>query len=199
MRRAIAFVALGLVTGTAVWLGVQLTRPEVLPPGAELPAIQVAGPRLDAALREAGGGRLVVLYFHTDCAACLEQLRMLEAGAASLGPVRLYLLTDEENIDLASFARRWPRLSTSDQVSWGVAGREEFRRRFGARSTPAIFVFGPEGRLEAKLLGQRTVAAILEAAGVAARRPTGSRADAQGARAPAPAGQAGPFRVRRPE
>jgi hypothetical protein len=199
MRRAIAFAALGLVTGTAVWLGVQLTRPEVLPLGAELPAIPVAGPRLDTVLREAGGERLVVLYFHTDCAACLEQLRMLEAGAPSLGPVRLYLLTDEENVDLASFARRWPRLSTSDQVSWGVAGREEFRRRFGARSTPAIFVFGPEGRLEAKLLGQRTVAAILKAAGVAAGQPAVSRAGAQEARFPAPGGQTGPFGAGRPE
>jgi hypothetical protein len=155
MRRVMAGVFLLAVLATGGWVAAQAMRPEVLPVSASIPPIQYhpaggAPRRLQAAERIP----TMVILFHSQCGHCHQELDLLNRDLAALGPVKLVLLTGEDTLPTRAIHARWRNLAAAPNVEWGTVRREDFSRGFGVLSTPAIFAFGPDGRLRRKVVGE---------------------------------------------
>lgn len=161
MKRALAFTAFAGFVGGVCWMSWMAMRPDVFPAGAPLPPLSVRVDSDTIRLEPTGEELLILVFFHTDCPACLDELRMLEGGLEELQGADLYLLTDEENPGLDSFKVRWPRLAASPSVVWGVVEKEELSAVFDVGVTPTVIVFDGAGRQRARLVGARTASAIL--------------------------------------
>lgn len=152
MRRVLATLFVLLLIGTGGWLVAKTSRSDALTPGDRLPAITAAAPAGELAVRTGPHGAVVIL-FHSRCGHCHAQLDRMAAHAASLsGPI--YLLTSEDSLPTADMNGRWSRLTAHPDVQWATVDPDLFLREFGTLVTPAVFVFGPDGRLVRKFRGE---------------------------------------------
>lgn len=155
MRRVVAGVFLLAVLATGGWVAGQALRPEVLPVASPVPSLEYrpagAAPRQLAA---ADGTPTVVMLFHSQCGHCHAELDALERDPGALGPARIVLLTQEDTLPATLIHARWPRLAAAPRVEWGTVRAAEFKRDFGVLATPAFFLFGTDGRLRRKVMGE---------------------------------------------
>jgi thiol-disulfide isomerase/thioredoxin len=114
-------------------------------------------------LKESGNEAVIILFFDSGCPMCLDELRMLDRDIGRLPNARVYLLSDEQDLELRGFAGRWSNLAASKDVAFGIVSRGDAEARFGVLATPTLFVFGQSGALKAKMVGSRTVDAIVAA------------------------------------
>jgi hypothetical protein len=152
-QRLGAAIVLCGVLAVGAWLASEVLRPEVLPVGADLPPIRYRnGSGVEAVL--AGRGRpMLVLLFHSECSHCHDQMDDLSDHLDALGGADLFFLTTEDTLPMREMSRRWPRLATAGNVTWGTVSGEDFRRDFGSRATPGIYLFGSAGVLRQKNIG----------------------------------------------
>lgn len=139
------------VTG---WLVAQITEPDPLPIGAPMPALAFRGEAGPRVLRPDGQKPTIVVWFHSECKYCQSELDMLDAHAAELKDVRLYLFTPEDSLFTSRIRQRWPNLATAKATGWGVVSSARFREAFGVTATPANYLFDPEGGLTRKSVGE---------------------------------------------
>lgn len=160
MRRVLATLFLLLLIGTGGWLVAKTSRSEALTPGDRLPAITAVAPTGELAVRTGPRGAVVIL-FHSRCGHCHAQLdRMAENVTLLQRPV--YLLTPEDTLPAADIRGRWSKLTAHPDVRWATVDPDVFLRDFGTLVTPAIFVFGPDGRLVRKFRGETKLSAITD-------------------------------------
>lgn len=145
-------MVLAFAVATA-WLLDRAARPDPLPVGSTLPALGFQA--VDGATVLAAGerDRTIVVWFHTRCPHCVDELDALERDLGLFEDARLHLLTSEDSLFSTPLRARWPSLAASPAVVWGVVDAERFRTAFGTTITPALFVFGPQGTLIDKYVG----------------------------------------------
>lgn len=109
-------------------------------------------------------GHTLVVIFHSLCGHCTNEFDELESHLDQLGDTRLYLLTTEESFDKRMVGQRWPRLTQSDQVIWGMIERDQRDRYFGVTMTPALFLYDHAGIGIGNWRGETKLVALLETA-----------------------------------
>lgn len=153
-RVAAASIVLGFGAATA-WLLDAATRPERLPVGSTMPALEYRGVRGPERLATGSPERTVVVWFHTACPHCVSELDAFERELSTFDGARLYLLSSEDSLFSAGSLRsRWPGLAAAGNVTWGIVPAPRFQNVFGTMTTPALFVFGPQGTLVDKYVGE---------------------------------------------
>jgi hypothetical protein len=153
--RAYGVVALLLFVALVGWLLRQVSRPEVLPVGSPMPPLRYVSDGVARVLApNADGRQTVVVLFHTDCESCRRELATLELAAERVEPAPLVFLSPEPAATVEAFARRWPALARSGAVRWGATSAADLDRAFGRQHTPTHFLFGPDGRLRRRLVGE---------------------------------------------
>ena len=124
-------------------------------------------------------GHTLVVLFHSLCGHCTNEFDELESHLDQLGDTRLYLLTAEESFDKRMMDQRWPRLTQSDQVVWGMIKRDQRDRYFGVATTPALFLYDHAGSGVGSWRGETKLEVLLETVrgdvGSACVKPAGTR------------------------
>jgi hypothetical protein len=161
MRRAVATACLLSLTLAAAWLASRVAHPHAVRVGSSLPSIAYRDPHGTHTLTAAPGRRTVVVLVAATCAHCDYQLEVLNRGAAQFASTRLYLLSTEHDLFESGGPARYPALTASALVAWGIVDRAEFERTFGVAMTPAVFIFDDRGRLVRSLRGETKLEALL--------------------------------------
>ena len=164
MRRVLAFTLTAAMLVLAGWLLLEAAKPDPMPLGSVLPDLEIRTLEGVGTVFPIGeGSRLVVMVYHTTCPACLEELRMLERDAERFATLdlTLALVTDEDPEVVDLLRADWPTLASSPRVQWVISDEAALKEAFPLPGTPGIYVFGRQGTLLRKVLGQRTLDALV--------------------------------------
>jgi hypothetical protein len=154
VRRAAAVLFFVLLAGVGSWLAVTGLKSDPFPLGAPLPTLTFRDGARAYRLSPDTAHPTLVVWFHSQCVHCRQELETLNRSRAQLGRSRIYLLSGEDSLPLARLASSWPALAASPQNTWGLTSTKEFEGAFGTSLTPALFAFDGRGRLVHKVIGE---------------------------------------------
>jgi len=156
---AIAFIA--LFVSAVVWLIIEGSRPEVLPVGSKLPAIEYAGFNGVQKLKADSTHKTVVIFFSEECPHCKYELNLLNVNAEKFKGVNIFLITLDKGLLTDGFTDKYPVLKKADNIKFGVVKKEDYKNKFGTMVTPALYFFNAKGMLTVKIKGETKMEMIL--------------------------------------
>ncbi len=164
MRRVLAATVTVTMLLLAGWLLLEAAKPDPMPLGSVLPDLEIRTLEgVGTTFRTGGASRLVVMVYHTTCSACVEELRMLEGDVERFATLDLTLaLVTDEDAEVVDLLREdWPALASSPRVQWVLSDDAALEEAFPLPGTPGLYVFGRQRTLLRKVLGQKTLDALL--------------------------------------
>ena len=160
-KRILSGIFLMLFLSLTGWLIYAALRPEKLPVGSPMPALQYRTEKGLQYLSDDGPGNLILVHFHSQCGHCKYELELLDKNLPALSGTQIVLLTSEKDFFEKAKQAAWPHLATAKNVTWGMADKSAFADMFGSIATPVTFIFDQSDTLRAKIIGEAKLAKIL--------------------------------------
>jgi peroxiredoxin len=110
------------------------------------------------------GKPLWIVFFRSDCQYCQMEADNIRKTGDALLPISIKLISPEPADTLRAFAARYG-LDTLSNVEFLTDPNHNNYLTFGASTTPASFVYSPEGALIEKHSGVVKVESVLRAVG----------------------------------
>lgn len=110
------------------------------------------------------GKPLWIIFFRSDCHYCQMEADNIRMAGDALLPISIKLISPEPADTLRAFAARYG-LGTLPNVQFLTDPNHNNYLTFGASTTPASFVYSPEGALIEKHSGVVKVEGVLRAVG----------------------------------
>jgi hypothetical protein len=155
LKRLISIIFIFLILGVFGWLVFQILKPDRLPVGAQLPAIEYLDEqKCIRILTPDSVYKTLIVHFHENCRYCKYQLAQLEQHVNELQLTRILLLTSDVGFFDSDVMTEWPQLCAARCVSWGIVDVIDFERYFGHTAVPGLYFFDSNGVLYDKQFGE---------------------------------------------
>jgi hypothetical protein len=131
----------------AAFFWIEQEQEKILDPGEALPVMKYITRSGPQTLTADSTRVLLLLYFNRTCEHCIYQLDQFDSNMDRFTDQNFIFLTGEMRFLAAGGEQQWIRLSTRDNVRFGIVQRNEFLDAFGTAITPSIFIFDRKGIL----------------------------------------------------
>jgi len=160
-RRILAKIFLLIFLFLTAWVIYAALRPEVLPLGSKMPAIDFLTEATIKKLKLDTTRTTIVVYFSNDCKHCQYMLKMIDENLNVFQDIFIILLTSEDVFFERKSTNKWPNLKIANNITWGIVKSEEITKHFGVKITPTTLIFSKAGVLFAKIVGEVRLEKIL--------------------------------------
>lgn len=154
LRRALAGIILFLFLSITAWLIYVALRPDVLPLGASMPALDYRSSNGHKTFAPDSSQSTMIVHFHSNCKYCKYQLTLFNENLERFSDSRLIFMTIEEDFLQKNEMNAWPILKTAQNVFWCEVDQKHFEDSFGSLAVPSIFIFDKFGTLVSKIRGE---------------------------------------------
>lgn len=154
MNNKAGFYLLCSITGLLTALILNTQNAEKLAQGANLPLLSYEGNMGEVKIERDSTKKTVIIWFHPDCEHCLYQLHVIDQHLIAFTAARFFFLTDDYKFPQDRHLGKWPNLTSSENVRFGIINQGLFNSHFGPVVKPSIFIFNREGKLTNKVFGE---------------------------------------------
>ena len=144
------------------WLFYEATRPEILPVGSDMPALEYTTPNGNNVLKPDSAKVTIVVLFHRNCDHCVYQLNQFNVHLQNFTKIKIILLTTDKHFFNNNAMENWPALARARNIDWGQVKKDSFRKLFGSVTYPGIYIFDRNGKLGYKIHGEVKIAKIIK-------------------------------------
>jgi len=144
------------------WLFLEASKPDVLPIGSHIPEIEFKTQTGSVHLQPDYTHNIMVVSFHQQCEHCVYQLSQLNRNITKFQNLKIVLLTFEQHYFKTNDIYNYNLLAVSENVSWGVIDKSQFKKYFGRLVIPSIFIFDSSGMLYKKIHGEIKIESLLK-------------------------------------
>lgn len=110
-----------------------------------------------------GGQEAVLFFFHPDCEHCQSEARALKAYRREFEQTKiLWIATTDSLAAIRAFEATYGLTEVFPSLTMARLSPEQANETFGLRSFPTIFIYGKDGQLLQKYVGETKMEAILK-------------------------------------